>query len=93
MTFEYFKELVKADVKKNIIDAKKPDTTGSFGEILWRDVKTISKQSINIKMGNVLERSYKALKNNIILRAKTISTLIQRKVRQLRKRLTKYLDS
>jgi len=59
----YFKETIIEDINKNIIlGASKKKSTGSFGELLWG--KT-SVQSINIKMGNVLERSWNVFLDNI----------------------------
>lgn len=55
--FNTFKEIVYEDVKKNIIKApKKKKEDGSFAELLF---KSISFQSINIKIGYVIERSLK----------------------------------
>lgn len=62
-TFENFKEILLKDVKDNIINsqtAKKE--AGSFGELLF---SSFSMQSINIKMGHVLERSWKNFVSSI----------------------------
>jgi len=60
--FEKFKEIVLEEVKNTFFNKKnKTEETGSFLELL----KLPSSQSISIKIGNVLEKSYNKLIFNI----------------------------
>lgn len=57
MTFSDFKKIIIEDVDKTILKAKKTNkSTGAFSELL--NFPNVSKQSISIKMGNILENSY-----------------------------------
>lgn len=63
INFNTFKEIVLEDVEKNIIKAqKKKKEDGSFGELLF---KSFSLQSVNIKMGHVIERSWKKFVSSV----------------------------
>lgn len=63
VNFDTFKEIVYKDVQENIIKSqRKKKEDGSFGELLF---KSFSLQSVNIKMGHVLERSWKKFVSSI----------------------------
>lgn len=62
MNFDRFKEILSEEVNNIIIEPRLTETKkekGSFCELLYRDLPSM--QSINIKMGNCLERTWKLL--------------------------------